>query len=560
MKILIYAGRGTSPQSLLHVQRTFGRLFGSCYDVATIDAASLNHDPWEANCKCLVMPGGRDLPYVADIRASTLSKIRSWVYDGGVYVGFCAGAYFASRAVEFEIGDPAMEVKGPRQLAFFDGIARGSVFPGFKYNSEEGARAASIRLDTGELVKAYFNGGCFFDFGPTKGTFDIHACYCREELCKSRPFSGADLPAVISAKHGKGAVLLSGVHLEYDLDLLEENAKATGLDLSILANLRDRPCDAFLAKCLKHALGLHISDNQPHPSLSPKWYAFGIKAGTVQAPVPVEYDTLARLDCFDHLAYRQSVASNIFIGKKVVYADAVTSTQTLLLENPEMARSLPNGTVFVARQQTEGKGRGRNRWISSPGCLQFTLYMHLEDPKVIISLVQYLLAVSLVTACQQLSSKDIGVAIKWPNDIYLARHKIGGILVNSDFQDGIRLYMGVGINVTDVPFAASISDALKNMQLPPISKETMLAAFCRVFEELWLKWTGKSEFPFDLYHALWLHTGRPEVWVESEQRHLFIVGIDEEGYLAAESREGERIKLQPNGNSFDIGRNLITKK
>lgn len=560
MKILIYAGRGASPQSLLHAQRTFTRLFGSSYDVATIDAASLNHDPWEANCICLIMPGGRDLPYVADIKTSTLSKIRSWVYDGGSYVGFCAGAYFASRAVEFEVGDPAMEVKGPRQLSFFGGVARGSVFPGFKYSSEEGACAASIRLDTGELVKAYFNGGCFFDFDSTKDAFDIHAYYCREELCEGRSFSGAELPAVISAKHGKGAVLLSGVHLEYDLDLLEENAKASGLDLAILADLRDRPCDEFLAKCLRHTLGLYISEDQPHLPLSPKWHSFGIIPGTVKAPVPIEYDTPTKLDCFDHSAYRQSVASNFFIGKKVIYADVVTSTQTLLLENPDMVCSLPNGTILVARQQIQGKGRGRNRWISSPGCLQFTMYLHLKDSKITISLVQYLIAISLVTACQQLSSKNIRIAIKWPNDIYFGRHKIGGILVNSDFQDGIRLYMGVGINVADVPFASSISDALKDMQLSPISKEAMLSAFCKVFEELWLKWTEKSEFPFDLYHSLWLHKERPEAWIESEQKRLTIVGIDEEGYLMAESKEGARIKLQPNGNSFDISRNLITKK
>ena len=42
-----------------------------------------------------------------------------------------------------------------------------SVFPGFQYDSESGARAAAIRVDTASLVDVhqaelltYFNGGC----------------------------------------------------------------------------------------------------------------------------------------------------------------------------------------------------------------------------------------------------------------------------------------------------------------------------------------------------------------------------------------------------------------
>jgi biotin--protein ligase len=37
-----------------------------------------------------------------------------------------------------------LEVKGPRELAFFPGVARGPVYPGFKYESEAGAHAALI--------------------------------------------------------------------------------------------------------------------------------------------------------------------------------------------------------------------------------------------------------------------------------------------------------------------------------------------------------------------------------------------------------------------------------
>lgn len=55
--------------------------------------------------------------------------LAEFVEAGGSYLGFCAGAYFAASRVEFEVGT-SMEVTGERQLAFFPGVARGSVVQG----------------------------------------------------------------------------------------------------------------------------------------------------------------------------------------------------------------------------------------------------------------------------------------------------------------------------------------------------------------------------------------------------------------------------------------------
>lgn len=67
--------------------------------------------------------------------------------DGGSYLGLCAGGYYGSARCEFEVGNAGMEVIGPRELAFYPGACRGSVFPGFVYNSEEGAVAAHLIID-----------------------------------------------------------------------------------------------------------------------------------------------------------------------------------------------------------------------------------------------------------------------------------------------------------------------------------------------------------------------------------------------------------------------------
>lgn len=40
----------------------------------------------------------------------------------------------------------SLEVCGPRELAFFPGTARGSVVPGFRYETEAGAAALPLRF------------------------------------------------------------------------------------------------------------------------------------------------------------------------------------------------------------------------------------------------------------------------------------------------------------------------------------------------------------------------------------------------------------------------------
>lgn len=63
-----------------------------------------------------------------------------------------------------------------------------------------------------------------------------------------------------------------------------------------------------------------------------------------------------------------------------------------------MATSLlPNGTIVLAGEQLAGKGRGDNVWVSSKGCLQFTLLLRHADGST-LSLLQYLTALAMTMA------------------------------------------------------------------------------------------------------------------------------------------------------------------
>lgn len=157
------------------------------------------------------------MPYCHSLNGSPNAAISSWIrYRGGKYLGLCAGGYYGSKRCEFEIGDKYLEVVGSRELGFFPGTCRGAAFEGFVYDKEDGAKAASLKIESalpgveGD-VKTYCNGGGIFvdaDLMTDKGV-EVLARFTDKVKVE-----GGDAAAVY-CKVGNGAAILTGVHPEY---------------------------------------------------------------------------------------------------------------------------------------------------------------------------------------------------------------------------------------------------------------------------------------------------------------------------------------------------------
>lgn len=232
MNILVYTGDGTSPNSVSHTVSTLKLLLGHSYDVIKVDAQALDKEPWEATCSMLVMPGGRDLPYCNDLNGQVNSRIRRYVAEGGRYWGICAGAYYGCKEIEFEKGRSAMQVIGKRELAFFPGLSRGTMFPGFIYNSERGARATKLSIERGKLmnlyadndsvpseINTYYNGGGYFVHAEQYDNVDVLARYTEQGLSPDEEHPAA----VVHCHVGKGNALLVATHPEYDVAKMNQH-------------------------------------------------------------------------------------------------------------------------------------------------------------------------------------------------------------------------------------------------------------------------------------------------------------------------------------------------
>jgi glutamine amidotransferase-like uncharacterized protein len=205
--VLVYSDVGVDQFGLSETLSTLrSSLSSSVYEIRTIDAAELKTGGWRKRCSLVVIPGGRDLPYLAKIGAEGMCLIKDYVLNGGSYLGICAGAYFASGFVEFQKGGP-LEVLGERHLQFFSGKAIGPALDkdAFCYSSPLGARAARISYKKHDL-SVYYNGGCYFAQGQNDPSIEVISRYLEVDGYH---------PAIIACKFGKGRSILSGVHFEF---------------------------------------------------------------------------------------------------------------------------------------------------------------------------------------------------------------------------------------------------------------------------------------------------------------------------------------------------------
>ena len=215
MNVLIYNGPGVSKTSLSHTVSTLRTLLLPHYAVQTITPKSLSSDPWHTNCVLFVLPGGRDLPYVSELKQSN-EKISRFVREGGAFLGLCAGAYYACRSVEWEVGTE-QEVSGARPLHFFNGVGRGCVYPGFQYESEAGARVVSLMvrdLSSGNeehIEGLYYNGGGEFVGAQNAPGAKVIARYT--EGAAEGKIAG------VFCEVGRGNAVLWAIHPEYPLTL-----------------------------------------------------------------------------------------------------------------------------------------------------------------------------------------------------------------------------------------------------------------------------------------------------------------------------------------------------
>jgi len=143
-----------------------------------------------------------------------------------------------------------------------------------------------------------------------------------------------------------------------------------------------------------------------------------------------------------------------FAGEKIIYKATCNSTNTVAMDLI-LAENVPEGTVIITDNQTNGRGQRANTWMSAPyKNLTFSLILY---PTWLTTQNSFLL--NMITTVGIYKTLNIYIPnelfVKWPNDIYYQNKKIGGVLIeNIISQNKIKAsIIGIGLNINQTTFS-----------------------------------------------------------------------------------------------------------
>ena len=135
---------------------------------------------------------------------------------------------------------------------------------------------------------------------------------------------------------------------------------------------------------------------------------------------------------------------------RVVVLDEVDSTMDVA--NDLAAEGATAGTLVLADAQLSGRGRAGRRWESKAGEGIWLTLLERPNDALALDVLSLRLGIRVARALDRFSS--VPVQLKWPNDLFLAGGKLGGILVESRWRGNRPEWtaIGVGVNVRGVRY------------------------------------------------------------------------------------------------------------
>ena len=232
------------------------------------------------------------------------------------------------------------------------------------------------------------------------------------------------------------------------------------------------------------------------------------------------------------------------IGGRLLRYHTLPSTMD---EARRLAREgIPEGSVVVTANQTQGRGRFGRSWISSPGaCVTLSVVLYPEAQ--VLPILGIVATVGVVRAVHRLTG--LMCAIKWPNDVRISGRKVCGILVESEvFPEGkATAIVGIGLNVNMDPAAhpevAETATSLARELGTELSMEKAEDVLLEEMEAVYAAARRGGEVLQEWRDALETLGQQVEVrWGESVERGL-ARHVDGWGYLILERKDGSTVTL-----------------
>jgi BirA family transcriptional regulator, biotin operon repressor / biotin---[acetyl-CoA-carboxylase] ligase len=258
-------------------------------------------------------------------------------------------------------------------------------------------------------------------------------------------------------------------------------------------------------------------------------------------------------DSFDVSSVTAALSGTAF-ADHLQHLPTVGSTNLLALEAAQAGAA--HGSVWVADEQTAGRGRGGHAWHSIPGD---GLYLSalLRPQMALVDALWLSLATGLAAQAAIAVVTGLQPDIRWPNDLLLADKKCGGILVETsaipsqtDTPTMLRFaVIGIGINVNHQSFPVEIetvATSLRRETGSPYQRERVLIELLHALDkqinllEQELRGTSDSPKLLERFESASSWVRGKRVRVDETGGYTGVTtGLDSRGFLRVAGDDGK---------------------
>ncbi len=235
------------------------------------------------------------------------------------------------------------------------------------------------------------------------------------------------------------------------------------------------------------------------------------------------------------------------IGNLIVRLEVTDSTNNYA--NRQIRENeLSEGTVFLAHEQTAGRGQQKNVWESASG--ENLLFSVVLSPVFLEIRRQFMISKVVTLGIYKALNKYVdSLRIKWPNDIYAANQKLGGILIENSIMSGLlkNSVVGIGLNVNQTVFCSNAPNpvSLQMLTNQHYDCEIILTEILSGIDEYYSLLRNGEEKLIDLEFISVLYRINEKHFFKAEDVVFEgeIIGVNEIGQLLIRKNDGEVLEF-----------------
>jgi BirA family transcriptional regulator, biotin operon repressor / biotin---[acetyl-CoA-carboxylase] ligase len=215
------------------------------------------------------------------------------------------------------------------------------------------------------------------------------------------------------------------------------------------------------------------------------------------------------------------------------------------------AEGVPQGAVFLAEEQTAGRGRGANSWQSprSTGIYCSVVLRPALPPSDVLAM-SLAAGLAVQSAIAQVDSR-VQADLKWPNDILIDGKKVCGILTEMNAEATRVRYavVGIGINVNQSSFPKELrATSLRIVTGSEWSRVEVAAALLKSLDREYRQLVGNPEALESILRRFaegssWVYGKKVRIEENGSAFEGTTAGLDPRGFLQVRTAHGMQLVL-----------------